>query len=149
MFTVALQLRRVASDEPEDSVFVLRRWVDWQFLIVALRRLERAALLAAKTPTGARFVDPALSAFRREIPGLTTMRNILEHFDDYSLDAGRNTAIGRRQLQSGTLSGEQFLWLGHTLEADHVKATAEALYESVRSAVRRLPRVPQAEDAQP
>jgi hypothetical protein len=142
MFTVALQLRRVASDDPEDSVFVLRRWVDWQFLIVALRRLQRAAELAAKTPTGAKFVAPALTVFRREIPGLTTMRNVLEHFDSYALDDPdrRHKAVDRRRLQSGTLSGDHFVWLGHELHAEHVKATAEALYDAVRSANRSLRR---------
>ena len=48
--TVALQRRRPRSTEPEDGVFVFRWWADLQFLIVALRRLRRAAQLAARTP---------------------------------------------------------------------------------------------------
>jgi hypothetical protein len=99
MWIVALQVRRVAEDDPVDSKFVFRRWADWQFLIVALRRLQRAAELAVTTPIGATFVAAALAQFRHKIPGLRTMRNVAEHIDSYAVDSptlwGFNTPIAR------------------------------------------------------
>jgi hypothetical protein len=146
MFTVVLQLRRVASDEPEDKEFVFRRWADWQFLIVALRRLQRAAELGATTPTGAKVITAALVQFRSQIPGLTTMRNVAEHIDSYAVDDPKrhHKSVDRWQLQVGQLSSDEYVWLGHTLNAAHVKATAEALFVAVRTAYRSLPpaRVP-------
>ena len=50
LWTVDLQRRRLNSDEPEDDKFVLRKWSDFHFLIVALTRLRRAAELAARVP---------------------------------------------------------------------------------------------------
>jgi hypothetical protein len=46
-WSVHLQYRRLESSDPEDAAFVLRRWADFDFMIVALIRLRRAAQLAA------------------------------------------------------------------------------------------------------
>jgi len=141
MWTVALQLRRVAEDDPADETFVFRRWADWQFLIVALRRLQRAAELAVTTATGDTFVAAPLDQFRQEIPGLTTMRNVAEHIESYAVDspARHDKKISRTQLQVGQLSGEEFVWLGHTLKAHDVRKSAEALHAAVMDAYHSLP----------
>lgn len=51
MYTVAPQVGRLGSSEPEDQVFIFRWCADLQFLIVALRRLRRAASLALQVPS--------------------------------------------------------------------------------------------------
>lgn len=144
MYTVALQVRRLAADEPEDEKFIFRRWADWQLLVVALRRLQRAADLGSTTPIGAKVITPALARWRQEIPGLTTMRNIAEHIDSYAVDSPHrhDKQVDRRQLQVGQFSAEEFVWLGHTLNAAHVKTTAETLHGAVLTAYRSLPTAP-------
>ena len=70
---------------------------DFDFLIVALTRLQRAARLAAKIPQLRVSIDAALAQFDRALPDLKKMRDVAEHFDDYALDQGRQKAIVRRR----------------------------------------------------
>jgi hypothetical protein len=49
---VALQRRRLRSEEQGDQEFVFRRWADFQFLVISLHRLRLAGLLAAKSKRG-------------------------------------------------------------------------------------------------
>lgn len=78
MFSIALQRRRLRSNEPEDDVFVMRWWADLQFFIVALRRLRRAAELARRVPSIANSISSALKTFDTALPSLFTMRNVGE-----------------------------------------------------------------------
>lgn len=73
---VALQRRRLQSDEPEDETFIFRRWADFQFLIISLRRLRLAALLAARPETNRAVIEKAISEFDEALPDLQTMRNV-------------------------------------------------------------------------
>src|ERR1700674_2778162 len=83
MLTIALQVRRLDSFEPEHENFVFRKLADWAFLIVSLCRLQRAAEIATATERGVTEVIPALVQFRNQVPGLKTMRDVSEHFDEY------------------------------------------------------------------
>jgi len=84
--TVALQRSRLHSEEPDDNEFVFRRWADFDFLIVALIRLRRAAILAAKVPAIKPDILAAVKEFDASLPGLKTTRDVAEHFDDYAVD---------------------------------------------------------------
>src|SRR5438105_1232151 len=101
MHTVALQVRRLSTTEPEDETFVGRWWADLQFLIVALRRLRRAAELALRADSRGGSVAAAIEAFDARLPGLLVMRNVGEHIDSYALDDPKrhHSEIDRRQLQ--------------------------------------------------
>jgi hypothetical protein len=67
---VALQRRRLQSDEPEDETFIFRRWADFQFLIVSLRRLRLAALLAAIPDSNRAVIKKAIIEFDEALPDL-------------------------------------------------------------------------------
>jgi hypothetical protein len=69
------------------------------------------------------------------------MRNVAEHIDSYAVDSPsrKDKNISRAQLQVGQLSGEVFVWLGHTLNADDVRKSAEALHAAVMAAYHSLP----------
>lgn len=54
----------------------MRWWTDLQFMIVALRRLRRAAELATRSTPAAHQVRAALAAFDAALPSLKTLRNI-------------------------------------------------------------------------
>jgi len=140
MFTIELQHRRLRSDEPEDRVFFFRRGADFQFLIVALRRLRRAAELASKVDRIAPDVRIALAAFDLDLPMLLTMRNVGEHVDDYAMDAPRrkHKAITRRHLQVGSWDGRTFSWLGMPLNTDTALETARRLMSAMRASAKTM-----------
>jgi hypothetical protein len=84
---------------------------DFQFFIVALTRLRRAAALAGKLPRIAEDMRKAIAEFDAAVPMLSDMRNVAEHFDDYALDKGRNKGIKRGALEVGAFSDKEFEWL--------------------------------------
>jgi hypothetical protein len=136
MHTIVLQRRRLHSEEPEDATFVFRYWADLQFLITSLRRLRRAAELAAKPERYRRRIKLAIQVFDDELPDLRKMRNVGEHLDEYAVDRGLNRRIDRRDLQAGNWDGTTFEWLGGALNIEEAVAAAERLYEAVRDASR-------------
>jgi hypothetical protein len=133
MFTVALQVRRLRSSEPEDETFVFRWWADLQFLIVALRRLRRIANLSLKLSTWDDRLRDACRKFDATLEGLNVMRNVGEHLDDYASDAGWKKSIGRRQLQVGSWDGTTYTWLDRKLNVDVARAATEKLFDAIRA----------------
>lgn len=139
MWTIALQRRRLKTDEPEDGDFLFRKWSDFQFLIVSLTRIRRAAILAAKVPEISRAMRNALSDFDAALPNLKSMRDVAEHFDDYAMDRGRNSAIGRSSLEVGIIGDTVFQWLGFELDADSALSTARQLFKAIQQAKEHIP----------
>lgn len=134
MFTVALQRRRLATTEPEDDVFLFRRWADFQFFIVALRRLRRAAGIASGVPA----VATATQGFDATLPGLARLRNVGEHIDDYARDlpTRHDKATTRRDLQVGSWTSTTWRWLAEEVDLDAAVAAAEVLHKTVMAAAR-------------
>lgn len=131
---VALQRRRLQSNEPEDETFIFRRWADFQFLIIGLRRLRLAALLAARPETNRAVIEKAISEFDEALPDLPTMRNVGEHIDEYAIEKGRDRNVDRRALQAGSFGKVTLDWLGGRLDADAALAAAEALHRAIKVA---------------
>jgi hypothetical protein len=131
VWTVALQRRRLRTDEPEDGEFVFRRWEDFQFLIVALTRLRRAAVLAATVQLIRSDILAALAEFDVTLPMLTKMRNVAEHFDDYAVDKGRDRSVRRGSLEVGAFGEIEFDWLGHVINADVALKAARQLFQTI------------------
>src|SRR5919197_2257924 len=113
MWSIELQCRRLEAVEPDDAEFVLSRWADFDFLIVALTRLRRAARLAAKIPQLQASLDTALVQFDSALPDLKKMRDVAEHIDDYALDQGRQKAVAVQSLEVSTMEadGPTLCWL--------------------------------------
>ena len=146
VFTVALQCRRLRTNEPEDDTFVFRWWADLQFLIVALRRLRRAAQIAAGVPGTAVAVKSAIHTFDEALPGLDKMRNIGEHIDEYAVDSHRrrDRSVTRQHLQVGTWDGTTYTWLDCELNIDTALVAAENLFLATRTAAKTCaPRPPE------
>lgn len=139
MFTVDLQCRRVRGGEPEDEIFLLRWWADLQFLIVALRRMRRAATLGLKgLSETAGEIEEAIRVFDQALPDLATMRNVGEHIDAYAVDEPKrhHKHVVRSQLQVGAFDGKTFRWLGGELNVDEAQQAAERLYLRLRSTIK-------------
>lgn len=129
MFTVALQHRRLRTHEPEDDVFYFRWQADAQFLVTALSHLRTAVELATQVEDVAESLRNALAIFDKRLPGLRTMRNVGEHFDDYLMGKGRShKEIRRGALQVASFDGEVFSWLGVTLDIDCALYSAQQLF---------------------
>jgi hypothetical protein len=143
MYTVALQRRRLTTAEPEDQEFVMRKWADWQFFIMALWRLRRNAMIATRLASTRTAAHRAISEFDRDIPGLKRLRDVGEHIDDYAIDAaGRHVkSITRRQLQVGSWTDTTLSWaigVGDTgteinLNAETAVEAAERLLVAIRA----------------
>jgi hypothetical protein len=137
MFTIDLQCRRIRTVEPEDERFVMRWWADLQFLIVALRRIHRAASLGLLgLPETCTTIRNAIQTFEGTLPGLAAMRNVGEHIDDYVVGAGHQKNVDRAQLQVGSFDGTTYEWLDRKLNIDDAQRATDTLYLAVRSSIR-------------
>jgi hypothetical protein len=133
---VALQVRRLQTVEPEDADFLSRQMADFQFLIVALTRLRKAALVAQSVPAVSRQVTSAIAAFDAALPGMSKMRNVGEHVEDYALDSARrhDKTVDRRMLQVAGWDENTFTWLGEQLSVAAVQPAARELYLALKDA---------------
>jgi hypothetical protein len=138
LYTVALQQRRLRTKEPEDGEFLFRRWADFQFMIIALTRLRRAAVLAAKVPAIKKEIDAALDQYDSILPMLKELRDVAEHFDDYALDVGRLAKVRRQSLEVGFVSETTFKWLDDELDANVALKAGQRLFEAIKRAKSSL-----------
>lgn len=141
MWTIDLQCRRLASSEPEDINFRLRKWADIAFLIVALTRLQRTVRLASKVPQIRNILSIALRQFDSTLPSLKTFRDVAEHVDDYAVDRGKQSSISRKELEVSSLGddGMTLSWLGHELSADAALNASRKLFDALKGASSTLP----------
>jgi hypothetical protein len=158
LYAVDLQLRRIRGAEPEDDEFLFRKWMDIQFLISTLWRIRLAAAAAAKRLPDDAFIAAAIESFDLQVPHLKGMRDVGQHLDDYATDSpkrrvrrvGESRPVGRRQLEVGGWSDDQFHWLGMTLDFGKARMAGMELYGTLRAARSRHrgePYVPQERDA--
>lgn len=139
MWTISLQRRRLKTKEPEDQEFVFRLWADFQFFIVALTRLRRAAQLATKAPVLRNAVRQALVDFDAVLPMLKPMRDAAEHIDDYAMDQGRNSTVSRGSLEVWASDETTFHWLNYELNTDTALSAALQLFQAIQHAKSLLP----------
>jgi len=132
-FTIALQCRRIRNAEPEDEVFLFRREADIRFLIIALVRLRRCALLAIGVDEISAELKSAIETFDNAIPFLVKLRNVDQHIDDYLLGLGRRKDVQRGDLQVNTWDGSTFGWLGEMLNIDLAEKAASELFSAIRN----------------
>jgi hypothetical protein len=132
LWTIDLQCRRLNSEEPEDVEFVLRKWSDFHFLIVALTRMRRTAALALKVPEIKPKMKEALVAFDSALPNLKKMRDVAEHIDDYAVDEGRDDKISRKSLEVGISDEETWEWLGFRINLKDALSASIALFEALK-----------------
>lgn len=142
VWSVQLQCRRLQSAEPEDATFVFRKWADFDFLIVALTRLRRAASLAAGIPELQASLLAAIEQINRALPGIKDARDVAEHVDEYAIDQGRKKSVARQSLETSTMEedGPTRHWIGTRTNAREALAASQALFLAITEASRLLPR---------
>jgi hypothetical protein len=134
LWAIDLQCRRLNSTEAEDTEFVFRKWTDFDFLIVSLTRLRRAAQLAASVPEVHSPLSVALGEFDRSLPHLKKMRDVAEHIDDYAKDIGRDKSIHRRSLEASSLNddGPELEWLEGNLNSQAALSASQKLFSAIQ-----------------
>ncbi len=140
MWIIRLQCRRLSTSEPEDNVFVFRIWADFEFLIVALTRLRRAAKLASGIPEIQKVMLQALNSFDSALPHLKKFRDVAEHFDEYAVDQGHDKSTRRGALEVSTISdpGPTLNWLGHEINASDALIASQDLFAAIKDASSAL-----------
>jgi hypothetical protein len=121
----------IDPDAPGDEIW--RQEIDLHFLLVALTRLRRAVGLATRVEGLQGALIDYLLEFDRDVPSLTTLRNVAEHFDDYTTGKGLATQVKRHQLQVWSLDedadqGLVWRWLGVEFAVDNAHQAATQLY---------------------
>lgn len=133
---VHMQHRRVANplvDERNRGFAVWRQEIDLHFLLVALTRLHRAVELAARVKELQAGLTIRIAEFDCRIPYLQLLRNVGEHFDDYTVGKGRERNVKRFQLQTWSMGKDAegqltWNWLGQELSVAEVYKAAKELY---------------------
>ncbi len=133
MWTILLQCRRIKTEEPEDSEFPLRKRIDFEFLIYSLIRFRKAAVLAASILGNNVMLEKALKDFDSELPDITKMRNVLEHFEEYAIDRGRNKQISRKELEVSYFGPTSFEWLSEKLDTEKVLHSCQKFYGAIKA----------------
>lgn len=160
---------RLTTQLPEDKLFEgigPRLEVDFNCHLMALRRLERAVVMAYdawddKTPE----IPKALSNFRQVTPFLANVRNANEHFDDYLNYKGNSRKIdissmavwkininGKVIYRQGGLYLESvepmdnkhksctIEWLGYSINLDGSTKAADELYSTFIKWFKTIPK---------
>ena len=135
MKTISLQVRRLQTNELEDSTFVFRKWADLRFLILSLDRLDKAVKIAENITSISEGIKQSRKQFRSSIPWLSELRNIGEHIDAYSMDKGKIREISRKSLQVGTWSedGMNFTWMNKQIDVIETKNAAIELFSTIKN----------------
>ena len=125
---------------------------DFEFLIMIISRLRRAACLAQQATEATDSVKNAINAFDKALPTLKKLRDVAEHIDEYSMDNGRNKSVSRMDLEVSSLThhGQTFTWLGESINVDRALEASTALFKSIKEAREFLGRMyaPSREDNQ-
>lgn len=92
----------------------LARIPDAYLLVLAVRNVRRAAQMAvrqARTSEARSRIDSAIQAFDAELPGVSEIRDVLEHFDEYSQGVGdrQQPKLMRRLRLPDEALAEQYL----------------------------------------
>jgi hypothetical protein len=151
MFTVSLQYRRWRGTEPEDTTFLFRRQADFQFLLVALRKMRQAATIlpsasvatqqhlrllpATEQPTAmVEAIRKAVDTFDTAVPNLMLFRNVSEHLDEYMLGLGRARSVHPGQTQVWSWDDGVVEWVGQdSFDVDKAVRAAEDLFIAMQT----------------
>ena len=139
MWTLNLQLRRLRTTEPEDDEFIKRKVADFQFFLLALTKLRNAGKLIRKIKSLESIITPNVRAFDSELPFLTSMRNVDQHFDEYALNKGHNKKIDNTIIEVMWINDETWNWLDYKINLQSAYDAAIDFYKAMNDAGIHIP----------
>jgi hypothetical protein len=136
------RISRPLASPSDGAVQYWRQEIDLHFLLVALTRLRRAVVLAARISQLQRTLNDRVADFDRDVPYLLRLRNVAEHVDDYTTGRGRDRRVMRWQLQNWSFGSDQdgnvtWSWLGEQVNPAKGRLAAVNLYRSFLAEVER------------
>ena len=138
---VKLQISRIDEELQNDEFFIMRQFVDFEFLLVALFRLRRAACAIKRILIARATIQQAIENYDKRLPDLKKLRNISEHYDAYLLKQGKDDTIDRETIRSSFLTkcrlNATFEWMGYTMNLNECMTAAEELFLEIQ-AIRKL-----------
>lgn len=142
---VHMQHRRISeplvnADDPGAEVW--RQEIDLHFLLVSLTRLRRAIGLATRVGSLQEALIDRIVEFDGHVPYLPRLRNVGEHFDDYTVGKGRDAEVRRAQLQTWSMGSDPeghliWNWLGEAVHLAEAHTAATDLYRGFLADVGR------------
>ena len=125
---VELQIKRLQSQKNEISDFVMQPVVDFHFLIVALTRLRQSASLVSKISD----ISTAINTFDSAIPDLRTVRNILEHIDEYRIGKGNNKSVPKDSFQTILFGKKSIKWVNYEINLESAMKASSDLFTVIK-----------------
>lgn len=132
---VQIERCNATAEDPWQTLY------DAQFLIEALWRFRRAVAIAKSVRAASPDVVLLVENFDAALPGLRRMRNVLEHVDDYAIDAqhfGKNRrgdkGVFRAQVQVGGVLDDDgnITWVGETVNTRSARDAVMACYRGLK-----------------
>jgi hypothetical protein len=135
-----MQCRRLEATEPEDGVFVLRRWADVEHLLAAAWELRRAVKHAAKIAWMKPAIDHELYAFDKKLPEFKKLRDIADLAAAADMDAPAIAPSRARMVELDSFTSETYRSIGTMIDHKHVRKAASALFNVLREHASRASR---------
>ena len=142
---VHMQCRRVSeplvdANNPGEEIW--RQEIDLHFLLVALTRLRRAVGITTRVDQLQATLVNRIIEFDDRVPYLSRLRNVAEHFDDYTVGRGRDTRVMRFELQRWSMDRDPdghliWIWLGERLQIAEAHSAAKLLYQGFITDIER------------
>jgi len=130
MWTIELQLRRLDSKNLEIEAFEQQALADFQFLLIALDRLEKSANLV----NSAVDISEDLNMFCERMPWLRKLRNAQEHIDEYQQGKGRDRSIDIAGLHVFHFGQNEIHWLDEKIDLNNILSTSNQLFGAIKMA---------------
>ncbi|GEM_PF-3206462 len=123
---VELQIKRLFGENEIDE-FVLQPVVDFHFLVTSLNRLRQAAGMVSKISD----ISSNINKFDLQIPDLRTIRNILEHIDEYRVGKGRNKTVPKDCFQTILFGKNSINWAGYEINTSEALKASQELFATI------------------
>lgn len=138
LFSIELQYERMQTNGSKDiSIASQIKWIDFQFFIIALNRLEKVACLLKSIHIIKSKIKLAIKEFNKSIPDLKTIRNIIEHLEEYAKGSGNlnkngeEEIISRHGIENHSILGSKWSWLEYKIDIDISFEASKKLYSTI------------------
>lgn len=125
---VELQIKRLASDNQIEE-FVMQPVIDFHFLVTSLNRLRQAAGMVSKITD----ISKNIEQFDELLPDLRTIRNILEHIDEYRVGKGNNKSVPEDSFQTLLIGNDIVSYVGYEINLESAMLASQELFSSIQA----------------
>lgn len=129
VYGVELQVNRLRRNENEITDFVMQPIIDFHFLITALSRLHQSAQLVSTIFD----ISSAINKFDSNLPDLRSIRNLLEHIDEYRLGKGHNKSVPKETYQTICFDNNLVKWASYEIDMELALQSSGELFMDIKN----------------